>query len=227
VAVFVGFFVFGYFNYQPPKNLDSFHSEITIDVGDNNESRLPITDPVFETVYLADVYLQDDSDGLVLFDKNKARFYPFQILVWHNLVEDVWNGENIVIEYEPLCGKAYPGLVMSWQSFKKNFPNGSVLSRDTGYSRDYSRNPYGDYADTPAVWFPVEDYDPTYPAKTIIFGYGDEIFPLDNIKSAGTILGTKVDFVWDEDFETVRGFDKEGKEVWLERKFWFCKLSEP
>jgi hypothetical protein len=34
---------------------------------------------------------------------------------------------------------------MSWADFKASFPDGSVLSRDTGHGRDYGANPYVGY----------------------------------------------------------------------------------
>ena len=38
----------------------------------------------------------------------------------------------------------YLGIV-SWSEFKASFPDGKVLSRDTGYSRPYGSNPYSGY----------------------------------------------------------------------------------
>jgi hypothetical protein len=115
--------------------------------------------------------------------------------------------------------------IATWQSFKENFPNGSVLSRQTGASRDYSYNPYGNYAETSAVWYPLTKYDATYPAKTVIYGYGSEVFPFDNIKSLGVISGSEVDFVWDEELEAVIGLDKSGEEVALFNGYRFCWVS--
>jgi hypothetical protein len=274
LAIFVGFFVFEYFNHLPPRNLVQPGLEDSIiDTGSDNDSRPALNDSDFESVPLADTYLLNEGLGLVLEGiggRGQARFYPFQILVWHNLVNDVWNGSSILVSYDPLCGSAavfeserlfknsgkiynnsmlftaeetdllwrsfdgqtlpetgdnlsaIPSYVMTWQSFKENFPNGYVLSRETGSARDYSHNPYGNYAATPAVWYPLNKYDSSYPAKTIVYSYGSEVFPLDNIKSAKTISGTEVDFVWDEELETVKGYDKNENEVALTTAYWFC-----
>ena len=41
----------------------------------------------------------------------------------------------------------YPAAMISWKDFKSQYPDGPVLSRDTGYSRNYGTNPYFGYDD--------------------------------------------------------------------------------
>jgi len=38
-----------------------------------------------------------------------------------------------------------PAALVSWADFKAAFPEGRVLSRETGYNRDYGQNPYEGY----------------------------------------------------------------------------------
>ena len=40
-----------------------------------------------------------------------------------------------------------PSAIISWNDFKKAYPNGLVLSKETGYSRNYGQNPYVGYDD--------------------------------------------------------------------------------
>jgi len=40
---------------------------------------------------------------------------------------------------------ARPAAIISWATFKATYPNGRVLSRDTGYDRPYGENPYTGY----------------------------------------------------------------------------------
>jgi hypothetical protein len=42
-----------------------------------------------------------------------------------------------------------PSQILSWGDFKRLHPGGRVLSRDTGYSRDYGVNPYAGYDSDP------------------------------------------------------------------------------
>lgn len=131
---------------------------------------------------------------------NTHKFYPYQILVWHEVVNDAVEGERILVTYCPLCltGFVFDPLVKGervefgtsgklWKSnlvmydrkteslwsqilgeaiigemvgsklnllesdlvrfgeWKERFPGGEVLSRDTGATRFYGSNPYGDY----------------------------------------------------------------------------------
>ncbi len=132
-----------------------------------------------------------------------ARAYPLQILIWHEIVNDVVDGTPITVTFCPLCntavafeqpsidgetttfgtsgslynsnlvmydratesywpqatGKAVtgpltgqqleriPAQIVSWADFRDAFPDGKVLSRDTGHSRSYGTNPYPGYDD--------------------------------------------------------------------------------
>lgn len=145
-------------------------------------------------------FLNDDEPGVAFSRGNTHRFYPYQILVWHEIVNDTVEGERILVSYCPLCltgfvldpivkgervefgtsGKLWksnlvmydrktdslwpqvlgeavvgemtgtklpplPSDQMRFGEWKKAYPNGEVLSQDTGTSRRYGSSPYGDY----------------------------------------------------------------------------------
>lgn len=48
-------------------------------------------------------FLNDDDIGTALQVGDEARFYPFQILVWHEIVNDVVGGIPLAVTYCPLC----------------------------------------------------------------------------------------------------------------------------
>jgi hypothetical protein len=56
-------------------------------------------------------------------------------------------GEAIAGEFTGGILTFHPASLISWQSFRDNFPDGTVLSRDTGFIRDYGTNPYAGYDD--------------------------------------------------------------------------------
>jgi hypothetical protein len=161
-----------------------------------------IDDPKFVTVEQADEWLQPQ-EPVILFEQNgDARAYPLQILMWHEIVNDVVGGDPVMVTFCPLCntGIAFertfegqvldfgtsgrlrfsnlimydrqtetwwqqasgtgiagefagrqltflPASIIGWADFKAAHPAGKVLSRDTGYRRDYGRNPYVGYDD--------------------------------------------------------------------------------
>lgn len=61
-----------------------------------------IDNPKFLSVNDVD-FLSDDDVGLGLCVNGDCRFYPFQILVWHEIVNDTIGGEPALITYCPLC----------------------------------------------------------------------------------------------------------------------------
>ena len=63
-----------------------------------------IDDPVFGSVEDAEEYLSDEEPGISISIDGTSRFYPYQILVWHEIVNDTINGERILVTYCPLCG---------------------------------------------------------------------------------------------------------------------------
>ncbi|MGI8424858.1 MAG: DUF3179 domain-containing protein [Chloroflexota bacterium] len=70
------------------------------------------------------------------------------LLMWDRQTESWWQqatGQAIVGE---LAGKRLtmiPAQIVSWQDFRTTWPRGDVLSRETGHSCAYGRNPYVGY----------------------------------------------------------------------------------
>lgn len=72
------------------------------------------------------------------------------LLMYDRQTETWWqqgNGEAIIGELLGARLEFYPGAIISWDEFRSSFPAGKVLSRETGFSRPYGRNPYIGYDD--------------------------------------------------------------------------------
>lgn len=78
-----------------------------------------IDNPVFESVAAASDWLKDDDIGLALSYEGVNRFYPYRILVMHEIVNDTipasqgpsgegGNGKRVLVTYCPLC---FTGIV--------------------------------------------------------------------------------------------------------------------
>jgi len=64
-----------------------------------------IDKPQFTPV--ADIDYLEPEDTIIAFEKDGvARAYPFRILIWHEIVNDVVAGRPIAVVYCPLCGTA-------------------------------------------------------------------------------------------------------------------------
>jgi hypothetical protein len=66
----------------------------------------PIDDPAFISVQEADEWLADDEPVVALDVDGDARAYPVQVMIWHEIVNDVVGGVPIAVTYCPLCNSA-------------------------------------------------------------------------------------------------------------------------
>jgi hypothetical protein len=67
--------------------------------------------------------------------------------------------------------KTYPLVETSWETARKLYPNGRVVSTNTGYSRNYGRYPYGSYKISHSFFiFPVSLNDTRLNSKDRVLG---------------------------------------------------------
>ena len=83
----------------------------TVDTSELFRGQVPdgipaIDDPQFVSVADADDYLAEQEAVVVLDIEGDARAYPVQILIWHEIVNDVVGGVPVSITYCPLCNSA-------------------------------------------------------------------------------------------------------------------------
>jgi hypothetical protein len=192
-----------------PQRIDGWQTDVskrTVELNELTQGQVKdgipaISDPQFLAV--ADVDFLAEKEPVVVFRQgDDARAYPLQILIWHEIVNDVVGGKPVLITFCPLCntaiafdrtvdgralefgvsgflrnsdlvmfdretetwwqqvtGEAIVGdlvgtqlellssAIVSWADFRSEFPDGRVLSRDTGLRRPYGTNPYVGYDD--------------------------------------------------------------------------------
>jgi len=81
----------------------SIPTEEILSGGPGKDGIPSIDKPQFISPVEADEFLDTESVGLGFVWKGEARFYPYQILVWHELVNDTVQGDPVLITYCPLC----------------------------------------------------------------------------------------------------------------------------
>jgi len=70
------------------------------------------------------------------------------LVMWDRQTESWWQqltGEAVVGEMTGAKLTVLPSQTLGWADFKARYPDGDVLSRDTGHRRDYGTNPYEGY----------------------------------------------------------------------------------
>ncbi|MBI2430828.1 MAG: DUF3179 domain-containing protein, partial [Candidatus Levybacteria bacterium] len=66
--------------------------------------------------------------------------------------------------------KQIPIITTTWGAWKNEHPNTQILSRNTGFSRNYDQYPYGTYEQDDQLLFGVKGLDKSLQIKTVIYG---------------------------------------------------------
>ena len=87
-------------------------------------------------------------DGQVLRFGTTGRLRKSDLVMYDRQTESWWqqfSGTGIVGHYAGTKLKVLPSEIVAFEDFAAAYPGGKVLSRETGYSRPYGRNPYRGY----------------------------------------------------------------------------------
>ena len=78
------------------------------------------------------------------------------LVMYDRQTESLWShftGEAVVGTLTGTQLSTFPVSTVAWETFRSVHPDGLVLSRETGFARDYGRNPYVGYDDVNAAPF--------------------------------------------------------------------------
>jgi hypothetical protein len=139
-------------------------------------------------------YLRDSDLVLGVVINGEVKAYPENILWWHEIANDQIGGVDVIMTLCPLTGtgmlfrmpedgnaidklELLPVIETTWAKWKELYPQTTVISSNTGFTRDYASYPYGRYRE--------ENTNPLFPLQT---GTIDGRFPAKH-----TVLGLLVD----------------------------------
>jgi len=77
-----------------------------LDGGPGKDGIPALTNPKFVSIKEAEKDVDDEINGLVVSAGDTVKFYPYSILVWHEIANDVVGGKPLVVTFCPLCGSA-------------------------------------------------------------------------------------------------------------------------
>ncbi|HXH02570.1 MAG TPA: DUF3179 domain-containing protein [Candidatus Competibacteraceae bacterium] len=230
--------------------------------------------------------LADDARVLGIARNGVAKAYPIAILNWHEIVNDEFAGEPIVVTFCPLCGtgmafraevggqprhfgvsgllynsdvllydreseslwtqigqraisgplrgttlEAVPVAHTAWADWRTRHPHTLVLSSATGQVRDYARDPYAGYAESPAVWFPTDPFGSRYHPKERVLGLSlggqSKAYPFVELARLSGPLrdqfaGRSLTIEFDAGYGTARALDETGEELPAVIAYWFA-----
>ena len=118
------------------------------------------------------------------------------MVMWDRQTETWWQqfmGEGLVGELKGAQLKVLPSMLISYEEFFRSYPDGSVLSTETGHNKEYGKNPYVNYDDLsnekPRLF--NEGVDPRLPAMERVININvkgiDRIYPLSVIQKKKVI----------------------------------------
>ncbi|MDE0309090.1 MAG: DUF3179 domain-containing protein [Acidiferrobacterales bacterium] len=106
--------------------------------------------------------------GTILDFGTTGRLRHSDLIMYDRQTESWWQqitGQGVVGEFAGINLKRLPAQIVSFGEFRSAYPEGEVLSRDTGYRRNYGDNPYRGYDDIDNQPFLLSDpADPRLPA---------------------------------------------------------------
>ena len=134
--------------------------------------------------------------------------YQSDVLMYDRETESLWSqlamkcvaGKQVNAPLEWLASEH-----LTWTAWKFRFPQGRVLSTETGHRRDYSRMPYEGYEESPSTLFPVPAHRKELDNKAWVLGTvvagQPKAYPIEQLQHkksiADEIGGTKIEVSYD------------------------------
>ncbi len=124
----------------------------------------------------ASIVFDRNLDGEILDFGTTGNLRNSDLVMYDRQTESWWQqiiGAGIVGLYAGIELSILPSQITSFEQYKAAYPQGQVLSRDTGYRRNYGENPYRGYDDINNIPFLMSDpADPRLPAMERIINVG-------------------------------------------------------
>jgi hypothetical protein len=156
------------------------------------------------------------------------------VLLYDRQTESLWSQLKYRAITGPMLGTTLarvPAEHTTWADWRTRHPRTDVLSFETGFERDYARDPYAGYARDPATFYPLSREDARLDPKTWVLGVerngASRAYP---IAALGAGSGTLRDVVggetvlvhFDGRHGTARATDAKGKPIPAVTAFWFA-----
>jgi Protein of unknown function (DUF3179) len=130
-----------------------------------------------------------------------GKLYNNNLVMYDRLSGSLWSqalGEGIVGTQAGESLKRIPFDLAYWKDWKQLYPNSMVLSTDTGFTRPYGVDPYGDYYTSDQLFFPISIVDKRLGLKEMVVGLGNGdqykayvLIQIENSKVINDKLGNK------------------------------------
>ena len=178
---------------------------------------------------------REDARGKPMTFGVSGLLYRSGLLLYDRETESLWSQISSQAVTGPSMGRRLTLLrsrMMSWGDWRALHPSSEILSRNTGYDHPYGRGPYGEYAKSKRLLFPVmydRSYHPKMPTVGLrVAGTAARAYPAAELIAAGgdvreQFAGHPVRIRFDPDQEV---FDVEAPdEVEIVEAYWFAWVA--
>ena len=162
--------------------------------------------------------------------------YNSDVLLYDTTTESLWSqipGQAVTGPFAGTKLEQIPLAHTTWEHWLKQYPNTTVLSRQTGYVRNYERDPYSGYAVSNQLYFPVEnqakgDLHPKEVVLGIAIGDSYKAYPFSILKEYGrkrfedSLNDTPYTIVWNEEAGAAHVLERSGRILPTVQGYWFA-----
>ncbi|TNC80426.1 MAG: hypothetical protein C9356_14305 [Oleiphilus sp.] len=162
--------------------------------------------------------------------------YQSDVLLYDRQSQSLWSQIMGQAVSGPKAGHTLTQLPLahlSWQQWREQHPNTQVLSQETGYLRDYSRDPYRGYGQSKALYFEVDHQAPdTYHPKEWVLGIkldkSVRAYPFAELSRAGRSVivdqvgNQNIKIFWDEESRSAYATDAKNNVIVSTSAYWFA-----
>lgn len=162
--------------------------------------------------------------------------YNSDVLLYDRQTHSLWSqilGRAVTGLLNGTVLQALPLSHTSWGDWRGRHPQTLVLSRDTGFRRDYDRNPYMGYDRSPRLYFKVAHRDSRYHAKEWVVGVEVDghfrAYPFSELAKVGTVTerfsGQGLRVRYDRASRSAEVTDLQGGAVAAVTAYWFAWVA--
>ena len=175
-------------------------------------------------------------NGQVLDFGVSGLLYNSDVLLYDRQTDSLWSqikGQGISGIFAGVELTWLPVTHTSWQRWQQDYPESLVLSEETGFERDYRRNPYGNYDKSKRLYFPVEheDNNTFHPKETVLgitVGSYHKAYPFSVLQAQGekqftdSLGEVRFTILWDELGYSATAIGLNGEPLQQIQGFWFA-----
>lgn len=171
-------------------------------------------------------------DGKELTFGVSGLLYKANVLMYDRHSESLWSQVRREAVAGPMTGtklQVLPATLTTWEKWQQKHPDTEVLSLDTGYQRDYRRDPYADYYESRRGFFSFFKPGPGDEEKELVVGVTlngtAKAYPLELLRKkktlTDTLAGRKLTLTLESATDQIAIRDADGNEIPHIAVYWF------